>query len=120
MRREVYYRMLEESERDLTNYIEFILETLKDASDDAKKLIINSKNINTLDTLLPRRAEILQIITEHKTINFDSIKRRFGKINERTLRYDIKKLCDSKLVTKLGTTRGVYYTTVKQENQMSQ
>lgn len=108
--REIYYRMLEEPERDVTNYIEFILETIKDASDDAKKIIMESKDVNNDPLLLPRRAEILKIIQDHKTINFDSIKRRFNKINERTLRYDIKKLIDAKLVSKLGATRGVYYT----------
>lgn len=108
--REVYYRMLEESERDLTNYVEFILETIKDASEETKRQVISSKNLSVQDFLLPRRFEILQIIKEHKTINFDSLKRRFGRVNERTLRYDIKKLIDAGLVTKLGSTRGVYYT----------
>lgn len=47
------------------------------------------------DTLLPRRYEILQTIRDHRPINFDQIKRRFMGVNERTLRYDLKKLADA-------------------------
>lgn len=113
--REVYYRMLEEPERDITSYVEFMLETIKEASDDAKKQILENKNskVSAVDKLLPRRSEILQIISEQKMMNFDSIKRRFSKINDRTLRYDLKKLIDAGLITKLGSTRGVYYTVKK-------
>lgn len=108
--REVYYRMLEEPERDLTNYVEFMLEAIKDATDDTKALVISSKNPTKKDFLLPRRAEILQIVEDHKMVNFDFLKRRFANINERTLRFDIKKLVDAGFIQKLGSTRGVYYT----------
>jgi Fic family protein len=107
--REVYYRMLEEPERDLTNYVEFMLEVIADASSETLKQIEEGKDLPASEQLLPRRSEILKIITEHKIINFDSIKRRFSEVNERTLRYDIKKLTDAKFVKKLGNTRGVYY-----------
>ncbi|MBI4089515.1 MAG: hypothetical protein HY424_02285, partial [Candidatus Levybacteria bacterium] len=30
-------------------------------------------------------------------------------VNERTLRYDLKKLQESGFIRKLGTTKGVYY-----------
>jgi Fic family protein len=112
--REEYYRMLEEPERDVTNYIEFMLTVIKEASEESKNQIIAAQNVTYEDLLLPRRAEILRIINEHKVMNFDSIKRRFSKINERTLRYDIKKLTDGNLLKKLGTTRGVYYKTVQE------
>lgn len=108
-RRETYYRMLEEPERDVTSYLEFMLEVLSEASKKAKQEILSKKKINKYDELLPRRAEILMIIRDHKLINMDFIKRRFDKINERTLRYDLKKLIDAGYVTKLGTTKGVYY-----------
>jgi len=42
-------------------------------------------------------------------MNFNQVKRRFAKVNARTLRYDLKKLQDQGLIKKLGTTRGVYY-----------
>jgi len=43
-------------------------------------------------------------------MNLDQIKRRFSNVNERTLRYDLKKLQEQNLIRKLGTTKGVYYT----------
>lgn len=49
------------------------------------------------------------IIRDHKLVNIDFIKKRFSKINERKLRYSLKKLIDGGYVTKLGTTKGVYY-----------
>lgn len=62
-----------------------------------------------IDTLLPRRAEIYHIIKDHELVNFDMIRRRFMRINERTLRYDLKKLVETGLVIKLGVTKGVFY-----------
>lgn len=61
------------------------------------------------ENLLPRRAEILGIIRDHRLINFDQIRRRFMGVNERTLRYDLKKLTEDGFVRKRGITKGVYY-----------
>jgi Fic family protein len=108
-RRETYYKMLEEPERDVTNYLEFMLEILSETSEESKKLILDRKKVESFESLLPRRAEILEIIKDHKLINFDSIRRRFTNVNPRTLRYDLMKLTRDGFVQKLGTTRGVYY-----------
>lgn len=108
-KREIYYRMLEESERDVTDYLEFMLEVIAESADEAKKFVVAKNFVKPTDFLLPRRAEILNIVTEQNLVNFDFIKRRLPKVNSRTLRYDIKKLVDSSLIIKLGTTRGVYY-----------
>ena len=107
--RSEYYRMLDEPEKDLTDYVEFMLEAISVASTQAKNLIMEKRKVNIEDLLLPRRAEILRIIKEHKLVNFDRIRRRFINVNERTLRYDLKKLRDRGFIKKLGTTRGVYY-----------
>lgn len=107
--RSSYYRMLEVSEKDVTDYVEFMLEGLAETADRAKKLVLGKQKYSIEDTLLPRRAEILVIIKDHKLVNFDTIKRKFLKVNARTLRYDIKKLADSGLIRKRGATRGVYY-----------
>lgn len=61
------------------------------------------------DYLLPRRAEILLMIRDHKLVSFDFIRRRFMGLNERTLRYDLKKLADAGFIRKRGITRGVHY-----------
>lgn len=68
--------------------------------------------INDIDSLLPKRKEIYLTIKDHGLMNFDMIRRRFMAVNERTLRYDLKKLADAKLIKKLGTTKGVYYETI--------
>ena len=65
------------------------------------------------DRLLPRRLEIFNIICDHRMVNFDTIRRRFLMVNERTLRYDLKKLVDLGLIRKRGVTKGVYYEAIK-------
>lgn len=108
-KRELYYKMLEEPERDITDYLEFMLEIIDGASSEAKGLVLEKRKVENFEFLLPRRGEIFQIIKDHKLINIDFLKRRFSKINERTLRNDLKKLTDNNLIQKLGSTRGVYY-----------
>lgn len=67
-----------------------------------------------IDSLLPRRFEIYNIIRDHRLINFDQIKRRFFGLNARTLRYDLKKLADVGLIRKRGRTKGVHYEVISQ------
>lgn len=111
LKRDTYYAMLSDPEKNVTAYVEFMLEVIKEASDETKELILSKQKIEDEDLLLPRRGEILRIIREHKIMNLDSIKRRFSQVNERTLRYDLKKLQDAKFIQKLGNTKGVYYKT---------
>ncbi len=107
--RSIYYRMLENTEKDVTDYVEFMLEAIVYTSEQAGKLVLEKKDGSGEDCLLPRRAEILNIIKDHKIISFDQIHRRFMAVNERTLRYDLKKLKDSGFIRKLGNTNGAYY-----------
>jgi Fic family protein len=111
--RSSYYSALEESERDVTGYIEFMLEALRTVANEAKETVMSKQTANIHDFLLPRRSEILHLIEEHRMVNFDMIRRRFLVVNERTLRYDLKKLQDAGLIYKRGTTKGVYYEVVK-------
>ena len=111
--RSKYYRGLEEPEKDTTEYIEYILEAIAQTSERAKELILAKRKSEAEDYLLPRRLEILQIVKDHKLVNFDIIRRRFLKINERTLRYDLNKLVEGGFIRKRGTTKGVYYEPVK-------
>lgn len=62
-----------------------------------------------ISSLLPRREEVYYIIKDHGLVNFDFIRRRFVGTNERTLRYDLKKLQEIGLIRKRGTTKGAYY-----------
>lgn len=107
--RSLYYRGLENSEKDVTDYLEFMLEALAVTAENAKKQVLEKKDSDPKDYLLPRRAEILSIVQDHKLVNFDQVRRRFMAVNERTLRYDLKKLADGGLIRKLGTTKGAYY-----------
>lgn len=107
-----YYEVLDDSEKDVTDFVEFMLEAIAISADEAKVLVLERRQVEAADYLLPRRAEILNIIKEHQLVNFDTIRRRFMAINERTLRYDLKKLTDAGLVKKLGATKGVYYQSV--------
>lgn len=56
-----------------------------------------------------RQAAILEVIREHGLINSLTLKRNFVVVNDRTLRYHIKKLIDGGFIIKRGTTNGVYY-----------
>lgn len=107
--RREYYRSLEASERDVTDYLEFMLEAIAFTTQQVKQLVLEKQGIEAKDYLLPRRAEILNIIQEHKLVTFDTIRRRFMSVNERTLRYDLKRLRDGGLIRKRGRTKGVYY-----------
>lgn len=111
--RSIYYKSLEESERDITGYIEFMLEAISISAQAAKEQILQKQQADIKDYLLPRRAEILSIIEEHELVSFDTLRRRFIAVNERTLRYDLKKLQDQGLIRKRGTTKGVYYECIK-------
>lgn len=102
-----YYRVL--NEKNITNYIEFILEAIAKTAQIAKELVLEKREIKIEDRLLPRRAEILNIIKDQKLVSFDNIRRRFLNVNERTLRNDLKKLQDQGLIIKRGSTKGVYY-----------
>ena len=107
--RSVYYKMLEEPERDVSDYVEFMLEAIADTAGKAQKQVQEKQQVEIEDYLLPRRAEILNIIRDQRLVNFDQIRRRFMAVNERTLRYDLKQLQDAGLIRKRGTTKGVYY-----------
>lgn len=104
-----YYKGFENPDRDITDYIEFMLDCIAEAARDAKNQILEKKEVEAEDYLLPRRSEIYQIIKDQKLVSFDQIRRRFLKINERTLRYDLKKLQDANLIRKRGETKGVFY-----------
>jgi Fic family protein len=107
--RSEYYRALEEPEKDCTDYLIFMLQAISETAKNAKETVLQKQHVEVEDYLLPRRAEIYRIIKDHRTVNFDQIRRRFMAVNERALRYDLKHLQDKQLIKKLGSTKGVYY-----------
>jgi len=105
-RKEEYYLYLDKN--DAVSFIEFILELI--LIQFQKTLdVVKEKKVSPEDLLLPRRGEILEIIKDHRIITLDFLKRRFQKINARTLRYDLKQLEKQGFIVKLGTTKGAHY-----------
>lgn len=103
-----YYYYLDQGYKNTEDYLVFMLTAFFKESEELKNQIESAQNGK--ETLLPpRQEEIYLIIKEHKIVSFDNIKRRFLKVPERTLRYDLKKLVDKGLAIKIGQTRGSYY-----------
>lgn len=104
-----YYYFLDIGLNSPNDYLVFMLTAYLNQAEKIKKEIEkeSSKKENLL--LPPRQEEIYQIIKDHKMVAFDQIKRRFLKVPERTLRYDLMKLVQKKAILKIGQTRGVYY-----------
>ena len=106
--REDYYYFLESS-TDCSGFIKYLLQALVTKSKEYLE------ELNTPDydkpelSLLPRRREILEIIRNHPNCSFDFLKRRFVKVNPKTLHYDLSQLLKANFVKKLGSTRGSLY-----------
>ncbi len=106
-RKQTYYTVLERNEANI--FIEFILSVVLNESE---KILVEIKELSQPapeDFLLPRRREIVTIIREQKIISLDQLQRRFLKIPDRTLRYDLKQLENGGFIQKVGTTRGAMY-----------
>lgn len=110
-KKHMYYYLLEQN--NATEFTEFMLDILYEASEQLKNTISSYENPSAEDFLFPRRKEILHIIREQTIISFETIQRRFLKIPSRTLRYDIKQLEKEGFIKKIGTTRGTMYQTKK-------
>lgn len=107
--KEDYYYYLDTGMRNPNDYLLFMLKAFFNQAEKLKKEIEQEMNKPIHVFLPPRQEEILQIIQEHKMVSFDFIRRRFLKVPPRTLRYDLKKICDKHLVQKIGQTKGSYY-----------
>ncbi len=104
-----YYFYLDKGLKNTNDYLLFMLETFWQQTQTIKAQIEEELAKNQKVFLPPRQEEIYNIIHDHKVVSFDIIRRRFTKVPERTLRYDLKKLLDSALIEKSGETRGRYY-----------
>jgi Fic family protein len=104
-----YYYFLDVSQKEATDYLEFILEGLRQQTEKVKDVIFQKEQNEPEEKLLPRRREILNIVKDHHLVSFDFLQRRFLAVNARTLRYDLKKLAQEGFIVKKGKTRGVFY-----------
>ncbi len=104
-----YYYNLDGGLKNPNEYILFMLKAFYSQTNKLKNQIeseISSKNIINLPL---RQEEIYNIIKDHNSVSLNFIKRRFLKVPTRTLRYDLKKLTNKKLIVKIGKTKGSYY-----------
>lgn len=104
-----YYFYLDKGLTSANDYLLFMLEAFYTQIERIKSQINEELAKEKHPFLPPRQEEILNIIKDQIVVSFDMIRRRFLKVPERTLRYDLKKLLDRKLIEKSGETRGRYY-----------
>lgn len=107
--REEYYAALSVSGKDITEFIEFFTDAVATSAEKVIELLQDKREERPEDRLLPRRQEILSIIREHQMVSFDFIRRRFARVPESSLHYDLKMLLKQGFIKKLGSTRGVLY-----------
>lgn len=103
-----YYFHLDKGLQNTNDYLIFMLEAYLNQLEELKKQL-EEEVVKNQEFLSPRQEEIVNIIKDHLVVSFDTIKRRFLKVPDRTLRYDLKKLVDKNLVEKTGKTKGRYY-----------
>ncbi len=104
-----YYFHLDKGQVDTNDYLLFMLEAFWQQTQTIKAQIEEELARGDKVFLPPRQEEIYNVIRDHKVVPFDMIRRRFVKVPERTLRYDLKKLLDRELIEKSGETRGRFY-----------
>lgn len=108
--RDDYYHFLGIDLQDVTEFIEFYLTALLAQAKVSLKSAHELGKLDTYDHLLPRRAEIMRVLGDHKVISFDFLARRFRAVPTRTLHNDVSQLIKAGLIQKMGSTRGVVYT----------
>jgi Fic family protein len=106
--RQEYYDALLVDTQDVSAFVEFFLTALISQAGDSIDSIKYPQDIR-FPELLPRRAEIVQMIADHRMITFDFLARRFRAVSARTLHYDLEFLVKKKYIGKRGMTRGVVY-----------
>lgn len=120
-----YYAYLERNTREVREFTAFVLEGLqwslehlltdiKETPASLSQPVATSSALT--QTLLPRRQEILAIVTDHPFSSMDMIARRFPSIPRRTISYDLQWLVANQLLVKHGTTRGVTYSAATKAN----
>lgn len=107
--REDYYHFLDTGMKQSGDYLLFMLTAFHRQSEKIKLQIEIETAKKDRIILPPRQEEIYRLIVDHKMVSFDTVRRRFLKVPERTLRYDLKKLQEKKAIRKTGSTRGAFY-----------
>lgn len=109
LHKDEYYYHLDKGLKEPGNYLLFMLEAFYNQSEKTKELIETELKKEQTFFLPPRQEEIFNIIKDHEVVSFDTIRRRFTEVPERTLRWDLKKLLGLNLIIKSGKTKGSFY-----------
>ncbi len=109
LHKDEYYNHLDNGLKNPNNYLSFMLEAFYNQSEKTKELIETALKKEQTFFLPPRQEEIFNIIRDHKVASFDTIRRRFTEVPERTLRWDLKRLLELSLIIKSGKTKGSFY-----------
>lgn len=104
-----YYYYLGKDIQDVTGFVQFYLTALLSQARISLRAVHEIDTSNKYAHLLPRRAEIMRILEDHKFITFDFLSRRFRAVPTRTLHFDLSQLIKAGLVQKMGSTRGTMY-----------
>ncbi len=112
--RDDYYYFLSKDRQDVTEFVEFYLTALLSQAKVSLKAVNEAPKPDKYAHLLPRRAEIMHLIEDHKVVTFDFLSRRFRAVPVRTLHNDLSQLVKGGQVQKMGSTRGVSYS-IKEE-----
>lgn len=115
--RDDYYYFLGRDRQDVTEFVEFYLTALLSQAKVSLKAAHEIGKPDKYAHLMPRRAEIMRMIEDHKVVSFNFLARRFRAVPTRTLHYDLSQLIKEGLVQKMGSTRGAVYT-VKEERAL--
>jgi len=105
-----YYYYLNIGQKNPHDYLLFMLKAFYQQTEHIKQQISTESDKKEKIYLPLRQEEIYFIIKDHRMVSFDNIRRRFLNVPERTLRYDLKKLQDKKIIRKIGVTKGSWYT----------
>ena len=105
-----YYYHLDNGFKKTEDYLCFMLGSVYEESKNLLAQIEEEKSKEEdLYLLPPRQEEIVRIVRNHVFVSFDFLQRRFYEVPGRTLRYDLKKLQERRLLVKIGKTRGSFY-----------
>jgi Fic family protein len=106
-----YYSLLANESNDVTEMSLFLCRAILSDTQAAIEQRHELKSAQQEELrLLPRRQEIINIIRDHQMVSFDMLHRRFMAVPVSTLRNDLLQLQKGGFVTKMGKTRGVWYT----------
>lgn len=103
-----YYHFLDIGFKETNNYLVFMLQAYLHELEKLKNQI-ETESVENKIFLPPRQNEVFNLIKDYNIVSLNMIHRRFLKVPERTLRYDLNKLVEKGLIEKTGETKGRYY-----------